>query len=66
MQKNNESYILYIDELDKISKTEQGREIIGILTHIIDSTQNMHFQDRFFSGIDLDISKALIIFSIMM
>ena len=38
--------IFYIDELDKISKTEQGREI-GILTHIIDSTQNMHFQDRF-------------------
>ena len=55
--------IFYIDELDKISKTEQGREIIGILTHIIDSTQNMHFQDRFFSGIDLDISKALFIFS---
>ena len=55
--------IFFIDELDKISKTEQGKEIIGVLTHIIDSTQNMHFQDRFFSGIDLDISKALFIFS---
>ena len=32
--------IIYIDELDKVSKTEQGREIIGILTHIIDFTQN--------------------------
>ena len=63
MQKKIMNPIFYIDELDKISKTEQGREIIGILTHIIDSTQNMHFQDRFFSGIDLDISKALFIFS---
>ena len=32
--------IIFIDELDKISKTENGREIIGILTHLTDSTQN--------------------------
>ena len=63
MDKNIMNPIIFIDELDKISKTEQGKEIIGILTHIIDSTQNMHFQDRFFSGIDLDLSKALFIFS---
>ena len=31
--------IIYIDELDKVSKTEQGKEIIGILTHLIDPTQ---------------------------
>jgi ATP-dependent Lon protease len=55
--------IIYIDELDKVSKTEQGREIIGILTHLIDSTQNDSFQDKYFSGINLDLSKALFIFS---
>ncbi len=55
--------IIFIDELDKISKTEHGKEIIGILTHLIDSTQNQGFQDRYFSGIDLDLSKALFIFS---
>lgn len=55
--------IIYIDELDKVSKTEQGREIIGILTHLIDTTQNDEFQDRFFSGIPFDLSKALFIFS---
>jgi ATP-dependent Lon protease len=55
--------IIFFDELDKVSNTEQGREIIGILTHLIDSTQNTHFQDKFFSGIDLDLSKALFIFS---
>jgi ATP-dependent Lon protease len=55
--------IIYIDELDKVSKTENGREIIGILTHLIDSTQNDAFQDKYFSGIHLDLSKALFIFS---
>ena len=55
--------IIFIDELDKISKTEHGKEIIGILTHLIDSTQNDSFQDKYFNGIDLDLSKALFIFS---
>ena len=55
--------IIYIDELDKVSNTEHGKEIIGILTHIIDSTQNNCFQDKYFSGIDIDLSKVLFIFS---
>ena len=55
--------IIFIDELDKVSKTEHGKEIIGILTHLIDSTQNDTFQDKYFSNIDLNLSKALFIFS---
>jgi len=55
--------IIFIDELDKISKTEHGKEIVGILTHLLDSTQNDCFQDKYFSGIDLDLSKALFILS---
>ena len=55
--------IIYIDELDKVSKTEHGKEIIGILMHLIDTTQNTGFQDKYFSGIDIDLSKALFIFS---
>uniref|UniRef100_A0A6C0D6Z2 Lon proteolytic domain-containing protein n=1 Tax=viral metagenome TaxID=1070528 RepID=A0A6C0D6Z2_9ZZZZ len=55
--------IVLIDELDKISKTEHGREIVGILTHLLDPTQNDCFQDKYFSGIDLDLSKALFILS---
>ena len=55
--------IIFIDELDKVSKTEHGKEIIGILTHLVDSTQNTNFQDKYFSNIDLDLSKALFIFS---
>ena len=55
--------IIYVDELDKVSKTEHGKEIIGILTHLIDTTQNDVFQDKYYSGIDIDLSKALFIFS---
>jgi ATP-dependent Lon protease len=31
--------------------------------HLIDTTQNSGFQDKYFSGIDIDLSKALFIFS---
>ena len=55
--------IIYIDELDKVSNTENGKEIIGILTHLIDPTQNDSFQDKYFTGIDIDLSKVLFIFS---
>jgi len=55
--------IILIDEVDKISKTENGKEITGILTHLLDPTQNNMFQDKYFSGIDLDLSKVLFILS---
>ena len=63
MEKKCMNPIIFIDELDKVSRTEHGREIIGILTHLIDPTQNDVFEDKYFSGIDLDLSKALFIFS---
>ena len=63
MDKKCMNPIIFIDEVDKISKTEHGKEIIGILTHLLDSTQNDCFQDKYFSGIDLDLSKALFILS---
>jgi len=55
--------IIYVDELDKVSKTENGRELIGIFTHLIDQTQNDTFQDKYFNGVNIDLSKALFIFS---
>ncbi len=63
MDKKCMNPIIFIDELDKVSRTEHGKEIIGILTHLIDSTQNEHFQDKYFNGIDIDVSKILFIFS---
>jgi len=61
MDKKCMNPIIFIDEIDKISKTEHGKEIIGILTHLLDPAQNDCFQDKYFSGIDLDLSKALFI-----
>ena len=63
IEKKTMNPIIFIDELDKVSRTEHGKEIIGILTHLIDTTQNDGFQDKYFSNIDLDLSKALFIFS---
>jgi len=55
--------VIYFDELDKISDTPRGEEIVGILTHLIDSSQNTQFHDKYFSDIDFDLSKCLFIFS---
>ena len=55
--------IIYFDELDKISDTPKGEEIVGILTHLTDTSQNTQFHDKYFSEIDFDISKCLFIFS---
>ena len=63
MEKKCMNPIIFIDELDKVSHTEHGKDIISILTHLTDSTQNEAFQDKYFSGIDLDLSKVLFIFS---
>ena len=55
--------IIYIDELDKISMSDRGQEINGILIHLTDPSQNTEFSDKYFSGIKFDLSKAIIIFS---
>ena len=55
--------IIYFDELDKVSETPKGEEIIGILTHLTDTTQNSEFHDKYFSEVEFDLSKCLFIFS---
>tara|TARA_Y100000590_G_scaffold133039_1_gene152101 strand:+ start:244 stop:2625 length:2382 start_codon:yes stop_codon:yes gene_type:complete len=55
--------VIYFDELDKISDTPKGEEIVGILTHLTDTTQNDKFHDKYFSNIDFNLSKAMFIFS---
>ena len=55
--------VIYFDELDKISDTPKGEEIVNILTHLTDTTQNTMFHDKYFSDIDFDLSKCIFIFS---
>ena len=55
--------IIYFDELDKVSDTPKGEEIIGILTHLTDTSQNSEFHDKYFADVNFDLSKCLFIFS---
>ena len=55
--------IIYFDELDKVSETPKGDEIMNLLIHLTDGSQNDRFQDKYFTGIDLDLSRCLFIFS---
>jgi hypothetical protein len=56
--------VILIDELDKVSESVHGKEIIGTLIHLTDSTSNSKYNyDKYFSGIDFDLSKVLFIFT---
>ena len=55
--------LLLFDELDKVSNTYKGQEIINTLIHITDPVQNDKFNDRYFEEIDLDISRSMIVFT---
>jgi len=63
VQSKSMNPVIFLDELDKVSTTPKGEEIIGILTHLTDTTQNTKFHDKYFSEIDLDLSRCLFIFS---
>lgn len=55
--------LLLFDELDKVSHSYKGEEIINTLIHITDPVQNDKFTDRYFEEIDLDISRSMVIFT---
>lgn len=55
--------IFFFDELDKVSNTRHGEEIINTLIHLTDSTQNDKFTDKYIEEIDLDLSKSIIFFT---
>ena len=55
--------VIFFDELDKVSDTPKGEEITNLLCHLTDSSQNKEFHDKYFSGIDFDLSRATFIFS---
>jgi ATP-dependent Lon protease len=56
--------IILFDELDKVSETHHGKEIIGNLIHLTDSTSNNKYNyDKYFSGLEFDLSNVLFIFT---
>jgi ATP-dependent Lon protease len=56
--------VFYFDEVDKISNTPHGEEIISMLIHLTDRSQNNQFHDRYFSGVEFDVSQCLFVFSL--
>ena len=57
------SMILMFDEVDKISSTAKGEEIQNLLVHLTDPVQNGEFEDKYLSGVPLDLSKVMFTFS---
>jgi len=55
--------ILFFDELDKISDTCDGRDIANVLIHLTDPSQNYEFNDKYFAGVRIDMSKVVFVFS---
>ena len=55
--------VLYFDELDKVSDSPRGQEIINVLIHLTDPSSNTSFQDKYFTDLEFDLSKCLIIFT---
>ena len=54
---------MMFDELDKISTTSKGEEVQNLLVHLTDPVQNMDFEDKYLSGVPLDLSRAMFVFS---
>jgi len=55
--------VIFFDEVDKLSDSPAGKEISNVLCHLLDPVQNSTFQDRYFSGLDIDLSKAVFVMS---
>jgi ATP-dependent Lon protease len=57
------STVLMFDEVDKISQTPKGEEIMNLLIHLTDPVQNSEFEDKYLAGVPIDLSKVMFVFS---
>ncbi len=57
------SMVLMFDELDKISTTPKGEEVQNLLVHLTDPVQNGEFEDKYLSGVPIDLSRVMFTFS---
>ena len=55
--------IMYFDELDKVSETDNGKDIFSFLCYLTDPTQNNKFSDHYFYGMEFDLSKVFYVFT---
>ena len=52
--------ILFFDEFDKVNNNE---EIVNVMLHLTDFSQNHKFQDNYFTDLELDLSSLWFIYS---
>lgn len=57
------SCVLLFDEVDKISSTPKGEEVQNLLIHLTDPVQNADFEDKYLTGVPIDLSKVMFVFS---
>lgn len=57
------SMVLMFDEVDKISTTPKGEEVQNLLVHLTDPVQNGEFEDKYLTGIPIDLSRVMFTFS---
>ena len=55
--------IIFLDEIDKISKTSHGRELEHSLLHVIDFVQNHSYRDKYMPNIPINLSNFIFIVS---
>lgn len=55
--------VIFLDELDKISDWYEGEEVKNLLIHMTDPVQNHEFKDKYFEGINIDLSRVIFIFA---
>lgn len=60
---NIQNPIMYFDELDKVSETDNGKDIFSFLCYLTDPTENNHFSDHYFYGMHFDLSKVFYVFT---
>lgn len=60
---NIQNPIMYFDELDKVSETDNGKDIFSFLCYLTDPTENDHFSDHYFYGMHFDLSKVFYVFT---
>ena len=60
---NIQNPIMYFDELDKVSETDNGKDIFSFLCYLTDPTENDRFSDHYFYGMHFDLSKVFYVFT---
>ena len=55
--------VLCFDEADKINDNQHGSVVFNVLMALTDSSQNEHFTDKYFTDVEFDMSRCMMVFT---